>query len=47
MSLKPFEQWGREGVWDESKLTEDEKEERRLCGLGDDDKLGFQCSCSS
>lgn len=47
MATRPFEPWGREGEEDVDKLTDDEREERRLCELGDDDMLGAQCSCSS
>jgi len=47
MSLSPFESWGREGEESEEGLSEEEKEERRLCGLGEERMLGFQCSCSS
>jgi len=47
MATRPFEPWGREGEEDETKLTEDEREERRLCDLGDAENLGLQCSCSS
>ena len=32
---------------EEKELTVEEKEERRLCGLGEEAMVGFQCSCSS
>lgn len=28
-------------------LSAEEQEERRYCGIGDANMLGFQCSCSS
>ncbi|EJD39093.1 UPF0061-domain-containing protein [Auricularia subglabra TFB-10046 SS5] len=46
MAEKPFEPWGAEGK-DDSALNDEEHEERRLCGLGGREMLGFQCSCSS
>ncbi|KAG8969869.1 hypothetical protein FRC03_000115 [Tulasnella sp. 419] len=46
MATRPFEPWGAEGK-DDCALTEEEMEERRLCGLGESKLLGFQCSCSS
>nr|XP_019046563.1 hypothetical protein I302_05313 [Kwoniella bestiolae CBS 10118]OCF25493.1 hypothetical protein I302_05313 [Kwoniella bestiolae CBS 10118] len=42
MSTRPFEAYG-EGVGKGSEFEED----RRLCGLGKKEMLGFQCSCSS
>ncbi|KIY49748.1 UPF0061-domain-containing protein [Fistulina hepatica ATCC 64428] len=46
MACNPFNRWGAEGH-DNCPLTEEEVEERRLCGFGDKLMLGFQCSCSS
>jgi serine/tyrosine/threonine adenylyltransferase len=46
MASNPFEPWGGEGR-DIGDLDDEEKEERRFCGLGDSSMLGFQCSCSS
>ena len=48
MATRPYEPWGAE--YDnrpESELTDEEREERRVCGLGARTMLGFQCSCSS
>ncbi|TIB17155.1 hypothetical protein E3P92_01144 [Wallemia ichthyophaga] len=45
MSLKPFEAFS-ENTRDEQ-LTEEQLDEKRLCGLGDESLLGYQCSCSS
>nr|XP_019007539.1 uncharacterized protein I206_07801 [Kwoniella pini CBS 10737]OCF46320.1 hypothetical protein I206_07801 [Kwoniella pini CBS 10737] len=42
MSTRPFEPYG-EGEGKGSEFEED----KRLCGLGRKDMLGFQCSCSS
>nr|XP_018262752.1 uncharacterized protein I303_04232 [Kwoniella dejecticola CBS 10117]OBR84910.1 hypothetical protein I303_04232 [Kwoniella dejecticola CBS 10117] len=42
MSTRPFEPYG-EGPGKGSEFEED----KRLCGLGRKDMLGFQCSCSS
>ncbi|WVR06770.1 hypothetical protein IAU60_003805 [Kwoniella sp. DSM 27419] len=42
MATRPFEPWG-EG----DKKGSEWEEERRLCGLGKKEMLGFQCSCSS
>jgi serine/tyrosine/threonine adenylyltransferase len=48
MATKPFEPWGAEFSEDESTITNPEiKEERRFCGVGSREMLGFQCSCSS
>ncbi|KAF9048545.1 hypothetical protein BJ165DRAFT_1460470 [Panaeolus papilionaceus] len=48
MACNPFEPWGAEDSEDpEEGLSEEEKAERRYCGLGDKKMLGFQCSCSS
>ncbi|KAG6330957.1 hypothetical protein ID866_8130 [Astraeus odoratus] len=47
MACSPFEPWGREGDTQDKELNEEEREERRFCGLGDKRMLGFQCSCSS
>ena len=46
MACNPFEPWGAEGDADDE-LSDEEKEERRYCGLGEKKMLGFQCSCSS
>ncbi|KAG8747335.1 hypothetical protein FRC10_001514 [Ceratobasidium sp. 414] len=48
MASRPFELWGAEGdPRPESELGEEERAERRLCGVGSTKFLGFQCSCSS
>jgi serine/tyrosine/threonine adenylyltransferase len=48
MACEPFKLWGGEDEENpEEKLSAEEKEERRLCGLGAKSMLGFQCSCSS
>ncbi|KAG7098670.1 hypothetical protein E1B28_000584 [Marasmius oreades] len=48
MACNPFDSWGAEGdARAEESLTAEEKEERRLCGVGEASMLGFQCSCSS
>lgn len=47
MACAPFEPWGREGDAPDDELSEEEREERRYCGLGPRGMLGFQCSCSS
>jgi len=44
MCTSPFEPWGGEG---RQPMTQEEQEERRLCGTGPKTLLGFQCSCSS
>ncbi|KAK0481467.1 hypothetical protein IW261DRAFT_1550610 [Armillaria novae-zelandiae] len=48
MACSPFDSWGAE---DDSRpdeeLSAEEREERRYCGMGDKNMLGFQCSCSS
>jgi hypothetical protein len=46
MACRPFDTWGGEGM-EEAELADEDKEERRLCGLGEEAMLGFQCSCSS
>ena len=46
MACNPFEPWGAEGDGD-GELSNEEREERRYCGLGEKKMLGFQCSCSS
>lgn len=46
MCTEPFRGWGAEGLPGKA-LTNDEREERRLCGTGPKNFLGFQCSCSS
>ncbi|KAG9051517.1 hypothetical protein FS837_004027 [Tulasnella sp. UAMH 9824] len=46
MCTEPFKGWGAEGLSGEA-LTDEEKEERRLCGTGPMNLMGFQCSCSS
>ncbi|KAK4686549.1 hypothetical protein P7C73_g3579, partial [Tremellales sp. Uapishka_1] len=45
MSTNPFRPYGEDKP--DSELSEEEREERRLCGLGAKEMLGFQCSCSS
>ncbi|KAF8812987.1 UPF0061-domain-containing protein [Phlegmacium glaucopus] len=47
MACNPFEAWGAEGDDTVGELSNEEKEERRYCGLGEKKMLGFQCSCSS
>jgi len=48
MACNPFEPWGAEGdTIGELELSNEEKEEKRYCGLGEKKMLGFQCSCSS
>ncbi|SCV75009.1 BQ2448_8038 [Microbotryum intermedium] len=53
MSEEPFEAYGevqvaQDGEGGECKVESDEdKERRRLCGMGKKELLGFQCSCSS
>ena len=48
MATNPFEPWGAEGdPRPVNELEEEEREERRVCGLGANKMLGFQCSCSS
>lgn len=47
MACSPFEPWGREGDAPDDELSEEERAERRYCGVGPRSMLGFQCSCSS
>jgi uncharacterized protein YdiU (UPF0061 family) len=48
MSTRPFESWGAEFEEDDASVVDAEvKEERRFCGVGSREMLGFQCSCSS
>ncbi|KAH8118049.1 UPF0061-domain-containing protein [Phellopilus nigrolimitatus] len=48
MATNPYEPWGAEDDGrSDGELSEEEKEERRFCGLGANKFLGFQCSCSS
>lgn len=49
MAGAPFEAYGEIEIGKEQceVLSEEEKEERRLCGVGSAELLGFQCSCSS
>ncbi|KAM0752327.1 UPF0061-domain-containing protein [Meredithblackwellia eburnea MCA 4105] len=51
MSQNPFKSYGEkeigEGEAEEKQECRVVGEEERLCGLGDKDMLGFQCSCSS
>jgi hypothetical protein len=46
MACNPFDSWGAEDKED-GEMDEEQKEERRFCGMGDTKMLGFQCSCSS
>jgi len=46
MACRPFDAWGGEAVG-EAELSDEVVEERRLCGLGEEAMVGFQCSCSS
>ncbi|TIA93579.1 hypothetical protein E3P99_00070 [Wallemia hederae] len=45
MALKPFEPYHEDTSGND--LTAEQDEEKRLCGLGDESLLGYQCSCSS
>lgn len=45
MCEKPFAPYGEERA--DEQVTVGEEEERRLCGVGSAEMLGFQCSCSS
>ncbi|KZV61304.1 UPF0061-domain-containing protein [Peniophora sp. CONT] len=48
MACAPFDKWGAEGdERPEDELDVETKEERRFCGVGSKEMLGFQCSCSS
>lgn len=49
MAGAPFEAYGEVEIGKEEceVLSEEQKEERRLCGVGSAELLGFQCSCSS
>ncbi|VDB94305.1 unnamed protein product [Peniophora sp. CBMAI 1063] len=48
MACAPFEPWGAEGdEKPDEELDAETKEERRFCGVGSREMLGFQCSCSS
>ncbi|EPT05650.1 hypothetical protein FOMPIDRAFT_1111018 [Fomitopsis schrenkii] len=47
MACNPFDTWGAEDNEDGSTLDAEQKEERRYCGIGDMNLLGYQCSCSS
>ncbi|KAF4571094.1 hypothetical protein EYR36_008422 [Pleurotus pulmonarius] len=48
MASNPFEPWGAEDDdRAEIHLDAEEREERRYCGMGEKQFLGFQCSCSS
>lgn len=52
MSLNPFEAYGEPEIAEgETEVgacpTKEEQERQRLCGLGSEELLGFQCSCSS
>ncbi|GHJ89350.1 hypothetical protein NliqN6_5752 [Naganishia liquefaciens] len=47
MALNPFETYGGELLGPEEPLDAQTREERRLCGFGAKELLGFQCSCSS
>ncbi|KAG8835220.1 hypothetical protein FRC17_004782 [Serendipita sp. 399] len=48
MASNPFDLWGAEDHDASEEISDEEiREERRLCGLGDQTMLGFQCSCSS
>jgi hypothetical protein len=46
MACEPFRDWGAE-FKDEDPADVEIKEERRYCGVGAKELLGFQCSCSS
>lgn len=48
MACNPFEHWGAEDdPTPAESLDEEIREERRYCGIGEKQMLGFQCSCSS
>ncbi|KAH9964361.1 UPF0061-domain-containing protein [Lactifluus volemus] len=48
MACNPYEPWGGEGdTRIDEEIDAETKEERRMCGIGDQKMLGFQCSCSS
>ncbi|CAE7205897.1 unnamed protein product [Rhizoctonia solani] len=48
MATDPFKPWGAEDdTRPENELSEEERAERRFCGVGAKNLLGFQCSCSS
>ncbi|CAE6513702.1 unnamed protein product [Rhizoctonia solani] len=48
MATNPFKPWGAEDdTRPDGELGEEEREERRFCGVGTKNFLGFQCSCSS
>ncbi|KIP04387.1 hypothetical protein PHLGIDRAFT_120748 [Phlebiopsis gigantea 11061_1 CR5-6] len=48
MACYPFEAWGDEDdPSPEESLDPEIREERRYCGIGEKQMLGFQCSCSS
>ncbi|KAI0087284.1 hypothetical protein BDY19DRAFT_986070 [Irpex rosettiformis] len=48
MACSPFEPWGAEDNLSPTDILDDEVlEERRYCGIGEQQMLGFQCSCSS
>jgi len=49
MATNPFEEYGEDAIDPTvcTKPTDEVQEQRRLCSLGDNSMLGFQCSCSS
>ena len=47
MATNPFEPYGGELAGPEEPLNAQTREEKRLCGFGAKEMLGFQCSCSS
>lgn len=52
MASEPFKAYGEVQVGDPDVglcelIDKEERERQRLCGLGDPNLLGFQCSCSS
>ncbi|KZT18291.1 UPF0061-domain-containing protein [Neolentinus lepideus HHB14362 ss-1] len=48
MACDPFELWGAEGdECPDEELDPEVREERRYCGIGEKQMIGFQCSCSS
>lgn len=48
MACRPFDSWGGEDVRNDCDISDAEVlEERRFCGMGERQMLGFQCSCSS
>lgn len=47
MASNPYETWGDEDDEYSEEVDEEMRQERRVCGVGEKEMLGFQCSCSS